>query len=237
MNERGRVEVGFMVARMQSETRKHAKLDPKGNEQSGPSVRFHYFSLFERVVKIADAEFVTASLRERGNVRFKVFRDAVSEYFLNRVDRIADNSLCRTFPSRVDERREIRIRILVRQSYDGAVGRSEEYPHVFFERFFRKEHDGIAVSGIPVDRFPFHEGKISVANRVAPSSKLRIGKVYHVDGIGVFYRIRQKNPAFGEVAIPYDRADAFLDERQTFVRSFRYGARLFRHAGERRSQI
>ena len=111
MNERGRIEVGFMVARMQSEARKHAKFDPKGNEPAYSSVRFQYFSFFERVVKIADAEFVTAFFRERGNERFEVFGNAVSEYFLNRVDGIADDSFRRTFPSRVDEGREIRIRI------------------------------------------------------------------------------------------------------------------------------
>ena len=172
MDERAGVEVCFSVFFMKSEIRRSSKPMPKRGDDGRTAVRFRYPAFHERLRKRVEPEFVAARLGERGDERFEVAGDGVSEDDFHPVDGLPYDVFGRSFPSRMDERGEVDVRIAVRKADDGAIRGSEENSDVLPERLLGNENQRIAVSGIGIGRFAVEKRYRILLRRVCPPGVL-----------------------------------------------------------------
>ena len=169
VDERAGVEVRFSVFSMKSEIRRSSKPMPKRGDDGRTVVRFRYPAFHERLRKRVEPEFVAARLGERGDERFEVAGDGVSEDGFHPVDGLPYDVFGRSFPSRMDERGEVDVRIAVRKADDGAIRGSEENSDVLPERLLGNENQRIAVSGIGIGRFAVEKRYRILADGMRPS--------------------------------------------------------------------
>lgn len=206
--------------------------------EGAESVRFGYAAFHERPRKRIEPEFVAARLCERGDERFEVVGDGISENGFHFVYRLSDDVLGRSFPSRMDERGEVDVRVAVRKADDGAIRGSEENSRVPPERLFRKEDYRVAVSAVRFGRFAIIKRNRILLRRVRPSNVLERGNFDYVDAVGMFRGIGKKDVPFEEVAVGLDDGThPFTDESQAFVRIAPDRARRPRYARERRPPV
>lgn len=158
VDKRPRIEICFSVFSVEAEVRRRSESVPKRFYDGVRFVGFRNSSPHERLRKGIETEFVAAGFGKRGNGRFKVVRDGISENGFYVVDGLSHDVFRRSFPSGMDERGEIYFRVAVGKADDGAIRRSEKYPDVPFQGFFGKEDDRIAVPAIGRGRFAVKKG-------------------------------------------------------------------------------